>query len=247
MGENSPIGAKEETVDKHQWHGPESQAASDYVEGRLKDSLLFEEHLEDCTRCRLDVEALRRMQGRTRTWDEEAPYQKKRLYRPLFSGLALSLPILLVLGGLFLMPQSKRTKGPQARPTSRPLSQSRWETASKPQTFQLAGETLKLGPHTQVERVHNTTLHLITGQMRLQEKHNKFTVATDQVVIKPIGTDFEVFHARGLSRVHLNSGQVNVHQLSDGRIFTLTKDQPEWPLVVIHPKLPVRGYPTAAP
>lgn len=233
-------------MDKHQWHGPESQAASDYVEGRLKDRLLFEEHLEECSRCRLDVEALRRMQGRTRTWDEEEPYHQKRTYRPLFSSLLISIPILLVLGGLLLTPPRRPGRAP--KPATGPARrQSRWETDSTPQTLKIAGQTVQLGPHTQLEQVKESTLHLIVGQMRIQEKGRKLAVQTDQIDIQPIGTDFEVYHLNGLSRVHLNSGSLKVRQHSDGKIFLLTRQQPEWPYILIHPKLPVRTYPTAAP
>jgi hypothetical protein len=227
-------------MDRHQWHGPESQAASDFVEGRLKDHLGFEEHLENCTRCRLDVEALRRMGGRTRTWEEEEPYQKKRTYRPLFSGLALSLPILLVLGGLFLVPQRQQPEPARSRPLSQAHGQSHWETTGSPQTIRMRGQCLILGPHSQLDLVKDSSLHLIAGQLRLQQNGGKFSITTEQVVIQSIKTDFEVFHLKGLSRVHLNSGQATVCQLSDGRRFRLTLQQPEWPYVMLHPNRPAQ-------
>lgn len=99
---------------------------------------------------------------------------------------------------------------------------------------------MQLGPHTQLEQVKESTLHLIVGQMRIQEKGRKLAVQTDQIDIQPIGTDFEVYHLNGLSRVHLNSGSLKVRQHSDGKIFLLTRQQPEWPYILIHPKLPVR-------
>lgn len=217
------------------------------MEGRLKDRLLFEEHLEECSRCRLDVDALRRMQGRTRTWDEEEPYHQKRTYRPLFSGLAISIPILLVLGGLLLAPPRRNRTAPADSGSSPAQSTSHWETGSRPRTIQIAGQTVQMGPQTQLERVKTSSLRLLAGQLRIQEKGGKLTVETDQIQVQPIGTDFEVYHLNGLSRVHLNAGSLRVRQISDGKVFVLTRQQPEWPYIVIHPRLPVRTYPTAAP
>lgn len=244
-GEKSPIGAKDERVDKHQWHSPDSQAASDYVEGRLRDRRLFEEHLDECSRCRLDVEALQRMRGQTRTWEEEEPYHKPRTYKPLFSGLALALPILLVLGGLYLTPRR-----PPARPRTRPAATQvnlHWETGSHAQLLTINGHAVRLGPHSQLERVGRARLRLASGQVRIQKKKGKLDLETEQIEVQPIGTDFEVFHAKGLSRVRLYSGKVKVRQRSDGQTFILDSSQRDWPYVVIRPKLPVRNYPLHKP
>lgn len=232
-------------MDKHQWHSPDSQAASDYVEGRLKDRRLFEEHLDECTRCRLDVEALQRMRGQTRTWAEEEPYQRPRTYKPLFSGLAVSLPILLVLFGLYLTPKRPRVSTP---PQARPVQvSSQWETGASGLTLTIEGQTVRMGPHSRLEKLGRGRLRLTSGQVRVREKNRRLVLETDQLEIQPVGTDFEVFHAKGLSRVHLFSGKVRLRQRSDGQIFVLDSKQREWPYLVVRPKLPVRTYPTAAP
>ncbi|MBX3170405.1 MAG: FecR domain-containing protein [Candidatus Eremiobacteraeota bacterium] len=219
-------------MDKHQWHSPESQAASDYVEGHLKDRRLFEEHLDECTRCRLDVEALQRMRGQKRTWAEEEPYQRPRTYKPLFSGLALALPILLVLLGLYLAPRRPPVP-PPAR--ARPVKVSpQWETGASTRILTIDGQTVRLGPHSRLERVGPGRLRLTSGQVRVQEKKRRLDLETEQVEIQPTGTDFEVFHAKGLTRVHLFSGSLRVRQRSDGQVFVLDAKQREWP------------YPTAA-
>jgi ferric-dicitrate binding protein FerR (iron transport regulator) len=243
--ENSPIWAKEERVDKHQWHSPDSQAATDYVEGRLKDRRLFEEHLDECSRCRLDVEALQRMRGQMRTWAEEEPYHQPRTYKPLFSGLALALPILLVLCGLYLTPRRLPVHS-KARTPSR-HTQTQWQAGSQAQLLTINGQKVHLGPYSQLERISKNRLRLTGGQVRIQEKQARLDLETDQVEIHPVGTDFEVFHSKGLSRIHLYSGSVHVRQRSDGQTFTLDADQRDWPFAVIRPKLPVRAYPTAAP
>jgi len=233
-------------VDKHQWHSPDSQAATDYVEGRLKDRRLFEEHLDECSRCRLDVEALQRMRGQTRTWAEEEPYQQpQRTYKPLFSTLALSLPILLVLGGLYLTPKRPPVHPKPQAPAKK--VQQKWQTGQQSQVFTIDGQTVQLGPHSQLERVNHARLRLANGQVRIQEKQARLDLETEQIEIQPIGTDFEVFHSKGLSRVHLYSGKVRVRQRSDGLTFTLDPGQREWPYAMIRPKLPTRAYPTAAP
>ncbi len=231
-------------MDKHQWHSPDSQAATDYVEGRLKNRRLFEEHLDECSRCRLDVEALQRMRGQTRTWAEEEPYQQpQRTYKPLFSGLALSLPILLVLGGLYLTPK----QAPVQTTRPRPPAKNTWETGNQGQLITFNGQTVRLGPHSQLERVSHNRLRLASGQVRIQEKKGRLDLETEQIEIQPTGTDFEVFHSKGLSRVHLYSGTVRVRQRSDGLTFPLDSSQRDWPYAMIRPKLPTRAYPTAAP
>ena len=183
------------------------------------------------------------MQGRTRTWDEEQPYHQKRTYRPLFSGLALSLPILLVLGGLYLSPR------PQPGPTrpAGPAPAHSWETGAVAKTFSIGGQLAVLGPHTRLERTSGNALHLIAGQLRLREQQPKFRVDTEQIEVHPLASEFEVYHQNGLSRVHLISGKVKVRQRRDGRIFLLTRQQAEWPAVVVHPKLPEHHHPAATP
>ena len=229
-------------MDKHQWHSPDSQAATDYVEGRLKNRRLFEEHLDECSRCRLDVEALQRMRGQKRTWAEEEPYQRPRTYKPLFSGLALSVPILLVLAGLYLTPAR-----PPARKPAPKRANAHWETGSSGRTITIKGQSIQLGPHSKLERLDQTRLRLSNGQVRIQEKTSQLDLETDQIEVHPTGTDFEVIHINGLSRVHLYSGSVKVRQRNDGQTFILNDKQREWPYITIRPKLPVRGYPTAAP
>ena len=206
-------------MDKHQWHSPDSQAASDYVEGRLQDRRLFEEHLDECTRCRLDVEALQRMRGQTRTWDEEEPYHKTRTYKPLFSGLALALPVLLILLGLSLTPK---------RPTP-PSAKTQWTTGQAPQTLTIDGQSLQLGPHSRLQQISPKRLRLANGQLRVPPKLSNLEVETDQIQLKSLGADLEVFHAKGLTRVHLYSGKAKLRQKSDGRNLLLDSRQKDWP------------------
>lgn len=222
MGEKIPrTGQKKQSVDRHQWHSPDSQAAADYVEGTLENRRLFEEHLDECTRCRLDVEALQRMQGRKRTWAEEEPYHRPRAYRPLFSGLALALPILLILAGLTL-PRNQRPKTPGP-------AEFHWTTGNLPQTFSLEKQKVVLGPHSQLERKSEKRLHLTEGRARINGRDKTIELATEQIEVFPLGSDFEVFHTHGLSRVHLYSGKLKVRQRRTGQVDILDAQQPDWP------------------
>lgn len=202
-------------MDKHQWHSPDSQAASDYVEGQLKDRRLFEEHLDECTRCRLDVEALQRMRGQTRTWEEEEPYHKPRSYKPLFSSLALALPVLLVLMGLSLAPR---------RPTP-PTASSQWETGK--QKLSIDAPFIQLGPYSRLQQMSPGRLRLANGHVRVTKRIVE--LETDQIEIKSSGADYEVFHSKGLSRVHLDSGKVQIRQKVDGQFLWLDAKHRDWP------------------
>lgn len=208
-------------MDRHQWHSPDSQAAADYVEGTLKDRRLFEEHLDECTRCRLDVEALQRMQGRKRTWAEEEPYHRPRAYRPLFSRVALALPVLLILAGLAL----PRKQHPS---TSSP-AKFQWTTENSPLTLSLEGQKIVLGPHSQLVRENEKRLHLTDGQARIKDRGKTIEIETDQIEVFPLGCDFEVLHSHGLSRVHLYSGKLKIRQRHSGQVDTLDAKQPDWP------------------
>lgn len=207
-------------MDKYQWHSPDSQAAADYVEGRLKDRRLFEEHLDECTRCRLDVEALQRMRGQTRTWEEEEPYQRPRTYKPLFSGLALALPVAIVLIGLYLTPRR-----PQVAPSVD--AGARWQTGAKARSLTILGQSVLLGPHSRLEQVAPARLRLASGQVRVRS----LEVETDQVEIQAVGADFQVFHAKGRTRVHLFAGSLRVRKRNGGQVVILHSKQPDWPRV----------------
>lgn len=175
------------------------------------------------------------MRGRTRTWAEEEPYQRPRIYKPLFSGLALALPILLVFIGLYLTPR-RRPVVPQ--PRSKALT--RWETGASARTLTIDGQSLRLGPRSRLERVGAAGLRLTFGQVRVQHKNRNLRLETEQVEIQPVGTEFEIHHSKGLTRVHLFTGSLRLRQRSDGQVFTLNSKQPEWPSLI-------RRVPTKAP
>lgn len=257
------------------WHDPEDTTCWAYLEKSLSPGELveYEKHLEDCSHCRLELEAARRMNGLTQVWQEEdPPAELAQSIRQSLAGPRRAIPLAglaaaaaLILSSLLLWrwlrpperPAEPERPAPIAlqspglsgeTPGVRTLQTAhQWATHAAPKVFSLAGAVVTLGEHSRLEllREQGKTAHvrLLVGQVRIQEQHPSITVETRHFRAVPVGTEYSVTTTNSRSALRVYSGQVD--------LFEVGKDRPRrvaaGGLVTVPPIPPQKRPPVVRP
>ena len=247
------------------WHSEDDVTVLLYLEDALSaaERRRFEDHMEDCRECRLELEAARRLQGLTRSWQEEEPPQP--LVRQIQGKLQprrqpwiwAAAAILLVFLGFHALkpgtPQAQQQTAPsqvaQGTPPVVPeeapvvalaTRQQAWSTQQDASVIAFAGQVLTLGPHTRLkvesQSGNHYLLRLKAGDVRVQEHGETIAVVTEHLRVDPLGTDYHVFHTPQRSRVELYTGSVQVTPHSSHKTTRLLAGGSlEWPAPIPAP------------
>lgn len=231
------------------WHDPEDTTCWAYLDKSLApdERVDYEKHLQDCSQCRLELEAARRMNGLTQVWEEEDPPAelaqgiRQSLARPRranpLPGLAAAAA--LVLSSLLLwrwlrppeIPTQPERPAPIAMqspgssgetPGVRTLQTAhQWAAQATPKIFSLAGAVVTLGEHSRLELIRDqgrtAQVRLLVGQVRIQEQHPSITVETRHFRVVPVGTDYSVTTTNSRSELKVFSGQVDLFEVGKDR------------------------------